>query len=202
MNKKIISIILTTIVCSSAVISCGNKTTSSTTSSTSSKSSAIETESTNSDDTYISPNSMIGDENTDVKPTLVEKVVTLSDLKEKDTESIKNVLGEPISVSDNISTYEKNDYTFEITYFDSISGKVKITPNKDFKYPIDGANIIKILGVDPEESDTFTPSAMIWNNKFDTYKITVACDTNAVTEEGKVSDKLGYIEVVFAEQYS
>lgn len=208
MNKKILSLILVAMVSSTALISCGTKAgkDTSSTKSTESTESTESNQQTPSGDPAASPtggnsassenksnNSSVLGENS--APTVeVTQVATVADFKDKDATAIQAVLGDPVSQNGNTSTYEKDNYTFEVTYYDSICGQVKITPKTEMKYPADANNVLKVLGINAVDSDSVSPSEFSWDNKFDTYKISVLPNASA-------GDKLGYVQVILAEQY-
>ncbi|SFD41461.1 hypothetical protein [Clostridium uliginosum] len=181
MKKKLITLLLVVVVSATALISCGGTKKDVTNTTTEQSQTTTETPAT-----------------TDASntPTVeVKQVVTIADLKEKNEEAIKTLLGEPKSTDNNKSIYEKDNYNFEITYIDSKSGIVKITPSVDMKYPNDGINILHVLGINAETPDVTAPIGLIWNNKFDTYKIIVASDD-------KVENKLSYVQIILDEKYN
>lgn len=189
MKKKILCILCSAIISSTFISACG---TSSSNQSAESGSSSQETSSQSSSTEVSEPaqSSAIID-----SPTVdVVKVVTVDDLKGKDSKSVSSVLGDPVSESNNISTYEKDNYTFDVTYFNSVCGQVKITPKTEMKYPADATNSLKVLGITAGDADNLSPVNLTWNNQFNTYSITV---TPSETD----GSKLGNINVIFDEQY-
>lgn len=192
MKKKIISLILIAMVSSTALISCGKTNTISDANQNSNKTEQT-SDSTNSTNEETGNSSIIGENN---KPTVeVKQVATIADFKDKDANTIQKFLGNPISENGNTSTYEKDDYKFEITYFDSKCGKIRITPKVDMKYPADGTNILKVLGINAGNADQTSPAGLEWNNKFDTYKINVVSNNEP---DGKIE----YAEIILAEAYN
>ncbi|MBW6410145.1 hypothetical protein [Clostridium weizhouense] len=190
MKKKIITLLLVGILSTTTLISCGgnkqNDNTNSTTEQTQINGEEKEPEA-------VPEPATPGDVET---PTVeVKKVVTLSDLKEKDQKAINKLLGEPKNTEDNKSTYQKDNYTFEITYVDSKSAIIKITPIKTMRYPNDGINILNVLGINADTPDVTAPIGLVWNNKFNTFRITVASDA-------KVENKLSYVEIILDEKYA
>lgn len=191
MKKKVITLLLVAILSATTLISCGgNKQNANNTNST------TEQTQVNGEEKEPEPvpePATPGDVET---PTVeVKKVVSISDLKEKDSKAISKLLGAPKTTEDNKSTYQKDNYTFEITYVDSKSAIIKITPVKTMRYPNDGINILNVLGINADTPDVTAPIGLIWNNKFDTFKITVASDA-------KVENKLSYVEIILDEKYA
>ncbi|WP_294376181.1 lipoprotein [uncultured Clostridium sp.] len=124
----------------------------------------------------------------------ISKIVSVDELKEKDSASIASVLGNPTEQQGNDSTYEKDDYIFDVTYYDGVCGQVKITPKTTLEYPADATNSLKVLGITAGDADSLSPSHFIWNNQFDTYSITVLPDD---TTGKNIKD----ITVIFDEKY-
>ncbi|MGN0145211.1 MAG: lipoprotein [Clostridium sp.] len=186
MSKKILSLLFAALISSTLITACGNSS-----ADTDSKSKDSDVQSTqNSDDSQPAQSSTIFD-----TPTVeVKKVVSIEDLKGKDSHSVASVLGTPVNEENNISTYKKDGYTFDITYYDSICGQIKITPDAEMKYPADATNSLKVLGITAGDADTISPVNFVWNNKFNTYKISVIPDNT-------VENKLAYINVILDEQY-
>lgn len=177
MKKKIISLLLVTIISSTALISCGKTGTT--------KNSTNETPATEQvspSDNNAKDSSIVGENN---KPTVeVNQIATISDFKDKDKTEIEKLLGKPISEEDNKNVYEKDNYTFEITYLNSKCNEIKIIPKVEMKYPADGSNILKLVGINANEADTTSPAGLEWNNKFDTFKINVVSNNQP---DGKIS---------------
>lgn len=200
MNKKIISLLVLTMTMSTSLISC-NKTSSSqntekqnnTTVEDSSSKNSEQQNNSNADNSTSesSQNSKIIDNN----PTIdVNKIVSISDLKNKTSDNIKAILGDPVSENNNVLTYKKDGYTFDITYFDSICGQIKVTPDAEMNYPADATNILKVFGINGGDSDTISPVGLAWNNKFDTFSISVVPDENN-------GSKLGSVQVILEQKY-
>ncbi len=194
MNKKVLSIIAAIMVSSTLFTACGNSADKNTNTSTDSNSgSSIESSTETSSNTEVTnpaQSSAIID-----SPTVeVKKTASVDDFKGKDANAVSAILGNPTSENGNVSTYEKDGYTFDITYFDSVCGQIKITPESDMKYPADATNSLKVLDITAGDADTLSPSNMIWSNQFDTYSITV-------TPSESDGTKLGSINVILDEQY-
>ena len=190
MNKKVISLILATLVSSTLLLSCGKSKTSDDTNQETNVSEQDKKPNTPGDS---GENSSIFGENN--KPTVeVKPIATVADFKDKDKDSIENILGKSIKEDGNVSTYEKDNYTFEITYFDSKCGKIKISPKFTMKYPADGTNILKLISINAKEADEISPSGLIFNNKFETYKIEVVSNNQS---DGEIT----YAEITLAEAY-
>lgn len=186
MNKKVISLILATLVSSTLLVSCGKAKTPDTNSNTQDSSVSEQNEKPKSPDAKGEDSSIIGENN---KPTVeVKQIATVADFKDKDKQSIEKILGKATKEENTVSTYEKDNYTFEITYIDSKCGKIKILPKTTMKYPADGTNILKLLGINAKESDEISPAGLKWNNKFDTSKIEVVSNNEP---DGKIS----YVEI-------
>ena len=189
MNKKLLCLLCATVMSCTLISACGN---SSSNGNTESNSPSQETSESSSNTEVSNPaqSSAIID-----TPTVdVVKVITVDDLKGKDSKAISSVLGNPISENTNISTYEKDNYTFDVTYFNSVCGQVKITPKTEMKYPADATNSLKVLGITAGDADSISPLNLTWNNQFNTYSITV---TPSETD----GSKLGNINVIFDEQF-
>ena len=190
MKKKIISLLLVAMVSSTALISCGKTETiqdSNTETSTTEKST---TEETSSVDSSTKNSKIVGENN---KPTVkVNQIATISDFKDKDKDAIKKLLGKPLSEDDTKSIYEKDTYTFEVTYSDSKCKQFKIIPKSEMKYPADGANILKLIGIDAGDSDKISPAGLEWNNKFDVFKINVVSNNEP---DGKIV----FAEIILAQ---
>lgn len=192
MNKKILSIIAAVMVSSTLITACGNSadTDTSTDTNSSSLTESSTEASSNTEVTNPAQSSAIID-----SPTVeVKKIASINDFKGKDPNAVAAILGNPTSENGNVSTYEKDGYTFDITYFDSVCGQIKITPQSDMKYPADATNSLKVLDITAGDADTLSPSNMIWSNQFNTYSITV---TPSETD----GTKLGNINVILDEQY-
>lgn len=185
MKKKIISLLLVTIISSTALISCGKtetKVDSNTQESTTEQTSPVDSSNNNSN--------IIGENN---KPTVkVNQIATISDFKDKDKTAIEKLLGKPLSEDDTKSVYEKDNYTFEVTYSDSKCKQFKITPKTEMKYPADAANILKLIGIDAGDADNISPAGLEWNNKFDVFKINVVSNN-------ELDGKIDFAEIIFAE---
>ncbi|AOR23334.1 hypothetical protein [Clostridium taeniosporum] len=183
MKKNIIKLSVISLLCIMTLISCGKPNTNN----TDNNNTTEQTQNENTTPTIPG----------NVEPSTVEvkKVVSIDNLKDKDEATIKKVLGEPKSKEENKVTYEKDDYTFEITYVDSKSAIIKIIPTKEMKYPNDGINILNVLGINAQTPDVTAPIGLVWNNKFNTYKITVASDAS-------VENKLSYVEIILDEKYA
>ena len=189
MKKKFISLLLVAAISSTALISCG-KTGSSTNSSE--ENTAIEQSSTTSETEQPSQSSskIIGENN---KPTVeVKPIASIADFKDKDKNEIEKLLGKAISEDENKATYEKDNYSFEITYLNSKCNEIKITPKIEMKYPADGINILKLMDINAGESDSISPAGLEWNNKFDTFKINVVSNNEP---DGKIS----YVEIILSD---
>lgn len=192
MNKKILSIIAAVMVSSTLITACGNSadTDTSTDTNSSSLTESSTEASSNTEVTNPAQSSAIID-----SPTVeVKKIASINDFKGKDPNAVAAILGNPTSENGNVSTYEKDGYTFDITYFDSVCGQIKITPQSDMKYPADATNSLKVLDITAGDADTLSPSNMIWSNQFNTYSITV---TPSETD----GTNLGNINVILDEQY-
>ncbi|MDR5587890.1 MULTISPECIES: hypothetical protein [Clostridium] len=183
MKKKFIKLSVISLLCIITLVSCGkpNNTNNDTNNTTE------QTQNENANSTLPG--------NVESSTAEVKKVVSIDDLKDKDQNAIKKVLGNPKSTDGDKVTYEKDDYTFEITYVDSKSAIIKIIPIKELKYPNDGINILNVLGISAQTPDVTAPIGLVWNNKFNTYKITVASDAS-------VENKLSYIEIILDEKYA
>jgi hypothetical protein len=187
MKKKIISLLLITAITSTALISCGKKENTETTTdqkpTTEQASSPAEDSTSNTKDSKI-----IGEKN---NPTVeVKQIGTIADFKNKDKAEIEKLLGSPSSQDESKAVYEKDNYTFEITYSNSKCNKIKIIPKAEMKFPADGANLLKLLGINAGESDKLSPAGLEWNDKFETSKITVASNNEP---DGKIT----FAEIVF-----
>lgn len=189
MKKKIISLLLIAMICSTALISCGNNK-----SSTNSNTETSETQQESKEKISPSDNakdSKITGENN--KPTVeVKKIANISDFKDKDKSSIETLLGKPESEDNNKSVYSKDDYTFEITYLNSKCSEIKITPKIEMKFPADATNILNLVGINADASDSLSPAGMEWDNKYDTYKINVVSDN-------KPSGKISYVNIILTD---
>ncbi|WP_294406179.1 lipoprotein [uncultured Clostridium sp.] len=188
MNKKIICLLSASVIAGTLISGCGNS--SSGQNSADSSSSSAQTASASTEVSNPAQSSAIID-----SPTVdVTKVVTVDDLKGKDSKAVSSVLGDPVSEDSNVSTYKKDNYTFEVTYYNSVCGQVKITPETEMKYPADATNSLKIIGITAGDADSLSPSNLTWNNQFNTYSIVVSpSETDG--------SKLGNINVIFDEQY-
>ena len=186
MNKKILSLLFAALVRSTLITACGN---SSASKDSNTKDSNVQSTQNSDEDKPAQSSTII-----DTPTTEVTKVVSIDDLKGKNAEAVASVLGTPISEENNVSTYKKDGYTFDITYFDTICGVVKITPDKEMKYPADATNSLKVLGITASDADTISPVNLVWDNKFNTYKISIIPDD-------KVENKLAYINVILDEKY-
>ena len=186
MNKKILSLLFGALLSSVLITGCGNSSSDSDSANKNSK-----TESTqNASDKDMAQSSTILD-----SPTVdVTKVISIDDLKGKDSNAVSSILGAPVSETDNVSTYKKDGYTFDIKYYDSICGQIKVTPDTEMKYPADATNSLKILGITAGDADNISPAKMTWNNQFNAYSISVVPDD-------KTENKLAYINVILDEQY-
>ncbi|OOM78991.1 hypothetical protein CLPUN_17180 [Clostridium puniceum] len=190
MKKKIISLLLVAAISSTALISCGNAKTNET-----SKDQKPETEQTspsendsNNNDSSNKDSNISGENN---KPTVeVNKIATISDFKDKDKTAVEKILGKAVSEDDTKSVYEKENYTFEVTYSDSKSKTLKIIPKIEMKFPADAFNILKLVGIDAGQSDKLTPAGIEWNDKFDVLKVTVASNNEP---DGKIK----FAEILF-----
>lgn len=177
MKKKIISLLLIAIIGSTALISCGK-----TGAPPNSNKQGTSTEQTPNNNPTSKGSKIVGENN---KPTVaVKQIATISDFKDKTKDDIAKLLGKPVSEDNSKSTYEKDDYTFEITYLNSKCNEIKITPKIDMKFPADGANILNLVGINAGDPDNLSPAGMEWDNKFDTYKINVVSDNKP---DGKIS---------------
>lgn len=175
MKKKIISLLLIGIISSTALISCGK-----TEPTEDSNSQISTTDQSSPDDSSTKDSSIVGENN---NPTVdVNKIATIADFKDKT--SVEKLLGKPISEDSSKSVYEKDTYTFEVTYSGSKCTELKIIPKTEMKYPADGASILKVIGIDAGEADTVSPSGLEWNNKFNTLKINVISNNEL---DGKIS---------------
>lgn len=199
MNKKIISLLLiSTIVSSTVLISCGktntsNETTNQETTNPGTTVTEENKENTNVADGESNSSSIIGENNA---PTVeVKQLFTIVDFKDKDEKAIETLLGKPKEKNGDTYTYQKDNYTFEITYFNSKCGKIKIDPESEMKYPADGTNILKVLGINAGDADYISPAKLEWDNKFDTYKI-------SVISNNEPDGKLEYVEIILAEEYN
>lgn len=187
MKKNIIKLSLISILCIITLMSCGKPKTSNT-DTTNDTATTEQTENGNNNSSNIPGN-------VESSTAEVKKVVSIDDLKDKDEQAIQKVLGAPKGTEDNKSTYEKDGYTFEIIYVDSKSAIIKIIPLNEMKYPNDGINILNVLGISAQTPDVTAPIGLVWNNKFNTYKITVASDAS-------VENKLSYVEIILDEKYA
>lgn len=194
MNKKIISLLLiATVVTSTTLISCGKANSTNETTNQGTTTTEENKENANLANGENNNSSVIGESNA---PTVeVKQLFTISDFKDKDEKSIETLLGKPKEKNGDTYIYEKDNYTFEITYFNSKCGKIKIDPKVDMKYPADGTNILKVIGINAGEADKVTPAGFEWNNKFDTYKI-------SVVSNNEPDGKLEYAEIVLSEEYN
>lgn len=191
MKKKIISLLLVAAISSTALISCGNtKTTEA------SKDQKPETEQASSpspspsspNDSSNKDSNIVGENN---KSTVeVNKIATISDFKDKDKTAVETLLGKAVSEDDTKAVYEKDNYTFEVTYSDSKCKTLKIIPKSEMKFPADATNILKLVGIDADQSDKLTPAGLEWNNKFDVLKVTVVSNNEP---EGKIK----FAEILF-----
>ena len=187
MKKKIISLLLIAAISSTALISCGNtKTTEA------SKDQKTETEQASSpspsspNDSSNKDSNIVGENN---KSTVeVNKIATISDFKDKT--AVETLLGKAVSEDDTKTVYEKENYTFEVTYSDSKCKTLKIIPKSEMKFPADAANILKLVGIDANQSDKLTPAGLEWNDKFDVLKVTVASNNEP---DGKIK----FAEILF-----
>ena len=188
MNKKIICLLSASVIAGTLILGCGNS--SSGQNSSDSSSSSAQTASANTEASNPAQSSAIMD-----SPTVdVTKIVTVDDLKGKDSKAVSSVLGDPVSENSNISIYKKDNYTFEVTYYNSVCGQVKIIPETEMKYPADATNSLNIIGITAGDADNISPSNLTWNNQFNTYSIVVSpSETDG--------SKLGNINVIFDEQY-
>lgn len=187
MKKKIISLLLITAITSTALISCGKK---ENTEAPANQKPATEqaSQSTERSDSNGKDSNIVGENN---KPTVeVKPIGTIADFKNKDKNQIKKFLGKPVNEEDNKAVYEKDNYTFEITFSNSKCNKIKIIPKTEMKFPADGANLLKVFGIDAGQSDKLSPAGVEWNNKFDTAKITVASNNEP---DGKIT----FAEIAF-----
>ncbi|MBN1041640.1 hypothetical protein DVW07_06110 [Clostridium botulinum] len=185
MKKNIIKLSVISLLCIMTLVSCGKpKTTNNDANNTTEQ---TQTENENAGSTLPG--------NVESSTAEVKKVISIDDLKDKDQNAVKKLLGNPKSTDGDKVTYEKDDYTFEITYVDSKSAIIKIIPIKEMKYPNDGINILNVLGISAQTPDVTAPIGLVWNNKFNTYKITVASDAS-------VENKLSYIEIILDEKYA
>lgn len=197
MKKKIISLLLVTIISSTALISCGKTTTPensneepSTTEQSSSAEESKSTEESSSTDSSNKDSNIVGENN---KPTIeVKQLATISDFKDKDKTEIEKLLGKPISEEDSKLVYEKDNYTFEVTYLNLKCNEIKIIPKTEMKYPADATNLLKLVGINASQSDTISPAGLEWDNKFDTSKITISSNNEP---DGKIT----YVTIIFAE---
>lgn len=194
MNKKIISLLLiSTIVSSTVLISCGKTNTSNKTTNQETTVTEENKENTNVANGESNSSSIIGENNA---PTVeVKQLFTVSDFKDKDEKAIETLLGKPKEKNGDTYTYQKDNYTFDITYFNSKCGKIKIDPEAEMKYPADGTNILKVLGINAGDADHISPAKLEWDNKFDTYKI-------SVISNNEPDGKLEYVEIILAEEYN
>lgn len=130
------------------------------------------------------------------KPTIViDSICTVSEIKDKKQSQISKILGNAIDSNNNTYTYKKGDYKFEATFYENTLGRVKIIPQNKLVYPYDGANILNVLGINnASQPDIISPSALVWENKFDTYKISVVSDE-------KDGTKVGYAVVILDQKY-
>ncbi len=178
MKKKIISLLLVTIIGTTALIGCGKTETPK----NSTNETPVTEQQSSPSDNKEKDSSIVGENN---KPTVeVNQIATISDFKDKDKTEIEKLLGKPVSEEDTKSVYEKDNYTFEITYLNSKCNEIKIIPKADMKYPADGTNILKLVGINTTEADTTSPAGLEWNNKFDTFKINVVSNNQP---DGKIS---------------
>lgn len=186
MNKKILSLTLAAIASSTLITACGNSaSTQKNETADSSTESSSNTEVTNP----VQSSSII-----DSPTTEVTKIASVDDFNGKDSKAVESILGKPSSENNNVYTYEKDGYTFDITYFDSICGQIKITPKSLMKYPADATNSLKILGITAGDADVLSPANLAWTNQFNTYSISVIpSETDG--------NKLGSINVILDEQY-
>lgn len=185
MKKKIISLLLVAAISSTALISCGKTKTIE-----DSNTQKPETEQTSpsSADSSNKDSNIVGENN---KPTVeVKQIGTISDFKDKDKTAIEKLLGKAISEEDTKSVYEKDNYTFEVTYSNSKCNKLKIIPKIEMKFPADATNLLKLVGIDAGQSDKLSPAGLEWNNKFDTSKITVVSNSEP---DGKIN----FAEIIF-----
>lgn len=177
MKKKIISLLLVTMISSVSLISCGKTETAE-----NPNTQTNTTEQTSTSDSTTNNSSIVGENN---KPTIeVTQIASVSDFKDKDKTEIEKFLGKPINEEDSKTVYEKDNYTFEITYLNSKCNEIKIIPKIEMKYPADGTNILKLVGINAGDADTISPGGLEWNNRFDTFKINVISDNEL---DGKIS---------------
>lgn len=185
MKKKIISLLLVTIISSVALISCGKTETAE-----NSDTQTTSTEQTSTSESTPNSSSIVGENN---KPTVeVTQISNISSFKDKDKTEIEKLLGKQIDERDNTIVYEKDNYTFEITYLNSKCNEIKIIPKTEMKYPADGTNILKLVGINAGEADKTSPGGLEWNNKFDTSKINVVSNNEL---DGKIS----YVTILFTD---
>ena len=185
MKKKIISLLLVVAISSTALISCGKT---KTTEVSNDQKSTTEQASSPSEDSASSnkDTNIVGENN---KPTSdVYKLASISDFKDKT--SVEKLLGKAVSEDDTKDVYEKDNYTFEVTYSDSKCKTLKIIPKAEMKFPADASNLLKLVGIDAGQSDKLTPAGLEWNNKFDVSKVTVVSNNEP---DGKIT----FAEIVF-----
>jgi len=70
--------------------------------------------------------------------------------------------------------------------------EIKIIPKIDMKYPADGTNILKLVGINAGNADITSPAGLEWNNKFDTFKINVVSNN-------EVEGKINYAKIILSE---
>lgn len=185
MKKKIISLLLVATLSSSALISCGKTEPSGNT-----NKEATPTEQTSSKSSTSENSNITGDNN---KPTIeVKAIAKISDFKDKSKDDIEKLLGSSVNQADTKSTYEKDNFTLEITYLNSKCNEIKIIPKIEMKYPADGSNILNIVGISAGEADNISPAGLEWNDKYDTFKINVVSNNQL---EGKIS----YANIILSE---
>lgn len=177
MKKKIISLLLVTIISSVTLISCGKTETTE-----NSNTPTATTEQTSTSESTPNNSSIVGENN---KPTIeVKQITAIPNIKDKTQTEIEKLFGKAVNEKDNTLIYEKDDYTFEITYLNSKCNEIKIIPKTEMKYPADGTNILKLVGINAGDADTTSPGGLEWNNKFDTSKINVVSNNEL---DGKIS---------------
>jgi len=107
MNKKILSLTLAAIASSTLITACGNSaSTPKNETANSSTESSSNTEVTNP----VQSSSII-----DSPTTEVTKIASVDDFKGKDSKAVESILGKPSSENNNVYTYKKDGYTFDIT---------------------------------------------------------------------------------------
>jgi hypothetical protein len=188
MKKKIISLLLMAAISSTALISCGNTKTTEASNDQKPETEQASSPSSSPNDSSNKDSNIVGENN---KPTVeVAKIATISDFKDKDKTAVETLLGKATSEDDTKTVYEKENYTFEVTYSDSKCKTLKIIPKSEMKFPADATNILKLVGIDADQSDKLTPAGLEWNNKFDVLKVTVVSNNEP---EGKIK----FAEILF-----